>query len=44
MTDSDPCEIFIATFIACFDENRLKCNRGEGSSPFMAAIDFTALL
>ncbi len=38
MTDRDPCEIFIATFIATFiarcDENRLKPNRGQGLSPF----------
>ena len=32
MTDIDRCEIFIATFIAPFDENRLKPNRGEGLS------------
>ena len=32
MTAIDRCEIFIATFIAPFDENRLKPNRGEGLS------------
>ena len=44
MTDINRCEIFIATFIAPFDENRLKPNRGEGLSPFTTPIDFSALL
>ena len=41
MTDIDRCKIFIATFIAPFDENRLKPNRGEGLSPFTTPIDFS---
>ena len=48
MSDIGRCEIFIATFIAAFiapfDENRLKPNRGQGLSPFTTPIDFSALL
>ena len=44
MTDIDRCEIFIATFIATFDENRLKPNHGKGLLPFTMPIDFSALL
>ena len=44
MTDIDRCEIFIATFIATFDENRLKPNTGQGLSPFTTPIDFSTLL
>ncbi len=32
MADIDRYEIFIATFIARFDENRLKPNTGQGLS------------
>ena len=45
MSDIGRCEIFIATFtatfIAPFDENRLKPNHGEGLSPFTTPIDFS---
>ena len=41
MTHIDRCEIFIATFIAPFDENRLKPNRDQGLSPFTTPIDFS---
>ena len=34
MTHIDRCEIFIATFIAPFDENRLKPNTGSGIIAF----------
>ena len=44
MTAIDRCDIFIATLIVPFDENRLKPNRGEGLSPFTTPIDFSALL
>ena len=40
MTDIDPCEIFIATFIAPFDENPRKPNRSQELSPFTTPIDF----
>ena len=41
MPDIDRCEIFIATFMATFDENRLKLNTGAGLSPFTTPIDFS---
>ena len=44
MTGTDRYEIFIATFIAPFDENRLKPNTGQGLSPFTTPTDFSALL
>ena len=44
MSDIGRCEIFIAAFIAPFDENRLKPKRGQGLSPFTTPIDFSALL
>ena len=44
MMDIDQCEIFIATFIAPLDENRLKPNRNQRLLPFTTPIDFSALL
>ena len=41
MIHIDRCEIFIATFIAPFDGNRLKPNTGLGLSPFTTPIDFS---